>query len=248
MSGKALSQVLQALQGEYQSALLDLHAERDAEALHRLRVALRRARSLLSPMRRWPAVAPLYQTLGEAARHSGALRDLEVLLQELSRKNVPAPPALLSAFSEARAHLLKAEALYQVSPALAAWQETKRRQRVPQKRIIKRHLLKQQEKWQAALLRKTQTPHPDRHVIRLLVKRLRYTVDTYPKANSRLSTRAKLLKKTQALLGDWHDREMWEAACTPWPELQPMQADWAAEREMLAQKADKKIRALTTLM
>lgn len=250
MSRKAVTQAMQRLQSDYQSALLDLHAQRTPEALHNLRISLRRARSLLAPMRKWPGVVPLYQRLGEVADASSALRDQEVLLQELNRKQHSASDALLSHVQQSRAAFLSQEALYELSPAFRQWQELKRSQRMPTSRLIKRHLQTQQDKWLSALKAEQEKAAPDRHVIRLLVKRLRYTVATYPKTRPGLSALEKQLKKVQALLGDWHDREVWEAAGRAWPELAPLLPAWQEERARLAAAADaatnKLLKALST--
>ena len=49
-----------------------LQAETDCEALHDLRIQLRRLRSLLRPLRKYPGIAPLYAAaaeLGQRQRH-----------------------------------------------------------------------------------------------------------------------------------------------------------------------------------
>jgi CHAD domain-containing protein len=60
-----------------------LVAATDPEALHDLRIALRRLRSLLRPLRGVPAVDTLRAAAVAVARLSGSLRDLEVLLGQL---------------------------------------------------------------------------------------------------------------------------------------------------------------------
>src|SRR3990167_9711488 len=60
-----------------------LLAATDPEALHDLRIALRKLRSLLRPLRGVPACDALQKQAAELGRISGPLRDLEVLLAHL---------------------------------------------------------------------------------------------------------------------------------------------------------------------
>lgn len=61
----------------------------DTEALHDLRIALRQLRSLLRPLRGFPAVDVLEQGAAVLGRLSGPLRDREVLVAELARMAWP---------------------------------------------------------------------------------------------------------------------------------------------------------------
>ena len=60
-----------------------LAAATDGEALHDVRIVLRKLRSLLRPLRDVPACDALQQRAAELGRLSGPLRDLEVLLAHL---------------------------------------------------------------------------------------------------------------------------------------------------------------------
>ncbi len=67
-----------------------LQAQTDEEALHDLRIALRKLRSLLRPLRREPLCAQLEQAAAALGALSGPLRDLEVLSAELRTRGLPA--------------------------------------------------------------------------------------------------------------------------------------------------------------
>ena len=66
-------------------ALLRLQQAQDSEALHDLRVCLRRIRSLLRPLRGCPGATRLDRAAAELGRLTTPLRDLEVLIAELAR-------------------------------------------------------------------------------------------------------------------------------------------------------------------
>ncbi|MDU1800710.1 MAG: CHAD domain-containing protein, partial [Pseudomonas aeruginosa] len=66
------------------SAVARLEARTDGEALHDLRIALRRLRSLLRPIRGVPGVEELEHAAAEVGWLSGPIRDLEVLLPALA--------------------------------------------------------------------------------------------------------------------------------------------------------------------
>ena len=70
------------------SAVARLEARTDGEALHDLRIALRRLRSLLRPIRGVPGVEELEHAAAEIGRLSGPIRDLEVLLPALAAEGL----------------------------------------------------------------------------------------------------------------------------------------------------------------
>lgn len=70
------------------SAVARLEARTDGEALHDLRIALRRLRSLLRSIRGVPGVEELEHAAAEVGRLSGPIRDLEVLLPALAAEGL----------------------------------------------------------------------------------------------------------------------------------------------------------------
>src|SRR5690606_24366742 len=74
------------LEVRQQACLARLRADTDSEALHDLRIALRRLRSLLRPLRKLESVAELDRAAQAVGRLSSPMRDAEVLHAELSRR------------------------------------------------------------------------------------------------------------------------------------------------------------------
>ncbi|MBI6556911.1 CHAD domain-containing protein [Pseudomonas veronii] len=60
-----------------------MNAKTDSEALHDLRINLRRIRSLLRPLREIEGITPLNEAAAEVGRLTTPERDLEVLIEEL---------------------------------------------------------------------------------------------------------------------------------------------------------------------
>lgn len=66
-----------------------LQANSDSEALHDLRIAVRKIRSLLRPLRNMPEVVELNQAAAEVGRATTPTRDLEVIVDELRKMGYP---------------------------------------------------------------------------------------------------------------------------------------------------------------
>jgi CHAD domain-containing protein len=66
-----------------------LQANSDSEALHDLRIAVRKIRSLLRPLRDMPQVVELNQAAAEVGRATTPTRDLEVIVDELRKMGYP---------------------------------------------------------------------------------------------------------------------------------------------------------------
>ncbi|WP_368858818.1 CHAD domain-containing protein, partial [Croceibacter atlanticus] len=66
-----------------------MEARTDSEALHDLRIAVRRIRSLLRPMRSMSGVMALNNAAAEVGRLTTPARDIEVLIEELEERGFP---------------------------------------------------------------------------------------------------------------------------------------------------------------
>ncbi|MDA7085661.1 CHAD domain-containing protein [Pseudomonas sp. SA3-5] len=225
-----------------------LLAATDPEALHDLRIALRKLRSLLQPLRGVPACAALQQQAAELGRSSGPLRDLEVLIAHLHRQGRHdavnlRQPRLLAGY----AALLAGAELPALFEALDQWPQLWRQAADAELRglakRVRRRLAKQQRRLAEALV----DPAHDRHRLRLLIKRVRYGAEAYPKLSGLTAKTQARLKVAQAALGDWHDLLQWLqraeqeadlAMCvTPWrTALQAAEA--AADQALLALQED----------
>lgn len=107
------------------------------------------------------------------------------------------------------------------------------------KRIDKR-LNKQWRKLEKAL----DDPSHDRHRLRLLIKRVRYGDEAYPQLEHAGNKLQRLLKRTQADLGDWHDRVQWLLLARDHADLAPFKKAWERELHEAEQKADATLEAL----
>lgn len=70
-------------------SLARLEARTDSEALHDLRIAVRRIRSSLRPIRSMSHVGALNIAATEVGRLTTPARDLEVMIQELESRGFP---------------------------------------------------------------------------------------------------------------------------------------------------------------
>ncbi|SQI46734.1 Uncharacterized conserved protein [Serratia plymuthica] len=73
------------LENALNQALARLQDTTDTEALHNVRINLRRIRSLLRPLRGTPGVAQLDNAAASLGKLTTPIRDLEVLIADLAR-------------------------------------------------------------------------------------------------------------------------------------------------------------------
>jgi CHAD domain-containing protein len=218
-----------------------LAAATDPEALHDLRIALRRLRSLLRPLRGLPAVDTLQASAVAVGSLSGPLRDLEVLLGNLH--DLDKPDALarrLPQLQRGYAALLASRELQALFSALDDWPEEWRRVQADKQlkgaeRQIRRRLVKQRRLLGATL---ADVRH-DRHRLRLLIKRVRYAAEAYPGLGGVSAVARAHLKQAQAALGDWHDRLQWLMRAEQEPDLAPCAILWRAELDKAERAADQ---------
>ncbi|WP_440090863.1 CHAD domain-containing protein [Pseudomonas putida] len=223
-----------------------LAANTDSEALHDLRITLRRLRSLLRALRGLPGV----EQLEDAARSLGTLttplRDREVLAAELiGRGHAAAGQRRLEGRDRTFASVAASPQLARVLAILDAFplflRAADREGLVKSlgKRIDKR-LVKQWRKLHKAL----QDPAHDRHRLRLLIKRARYGDEAYPQLDHAGKKLQRLLKKAQGNLGDWHDRLQWLLQARDHADLLPCKAGWEQELHEAERQSDVTLDAL----
>ncbi|KAF1053764.1 MAG: hypothetical protein GAK43_01254 [Stenotrophomonas maltophilia] len=228
------------------SATERLRARSDSEALHDLRIAVRRLRSLLHPTHGWPGIDELETALRDIGQLSGPLRDLEVLLpvlreQGLERSAQQRQPALEAGYTA----LLGSEQLQRLLRLLDGWPplwRTAQRQGALEGLHDKVHkrLAQQWKRLRAAL----EDPAHDRHRLRLLIKRVRYALEAYPKDSPVPRKALAVLKDAQAALGDWHDYEQWLLRSERELDLMPLQPHWNARHDLAEQLADEALERL----
>jgi len=224
-----------------------LAARTDAEALHDLRIGLRKLRSLLRPLNRLPLVASLDAAAAALGRLSGPLRDREVLLAELARQGHTAlfaarQPALEAVYQT----LLEEPALRHLFAVLDGWPAQLRQAafagELPDLRRQVRKVLRRQVTRLAEALA---DPAHDRHRLRLLIKRVRYGDEAYPRLSPVGASGWAALKAAQSALGDWHDHLQWLAQAERQADLAPLVPTWQValgRAEVLADEACERLR------
>ncbi|MBB1519774.1 CHAD domain-containing protein [Aquipseudomonas guryensis] len=248
-----MTELLSKLQGQILSQQVRLYAccarlqaQTDNEALHDLRIALRKLRSLLRPLRRQALCAQLEQAAAALGELSGPLRDLEVLageLQRLDHADLARQRRMQLAAGYAR--LLDSLALQRLFILLDDWPDNCREAlrkgewQVGRKRVRK-YLAKQVRQLATAL----RDPAHDRHRLRLLIKRLRYCAEAYPRHSDLSASALSGLRQAQGALGDWHDHLQWLARLPSEPDLQPCTALWQLQLDEAEQQADQALQAL----
>lgn len=99
-----------------------LEMRTDSEALHDFRIAVRRIRSLLRPMRAMSEVAALNNAAAAVGRLTTPTRDMEVMIQELESRGYPAQAQLRTVrLAASYSKILKGPALSNLFVQLDVW-------------------------------------------------------------------------------------------------------------------------------
>ncbi|WP_343578184.1 CHAD domain-containing protein [Pseudomonas sp.] len=222
--------------------------ETDTEALHDFRIALRRLRSLLNPLGMKEACAELNAAAAEAGRLTTPIRDMEVIAAQLEVHGfLGAARMRRSAVSRSYRGLNKNPVVDQLFEALSDWPGSFRQAlQDTHHEHLKAQATKRIRKQLVRLSDALYDPGHDRHEIRLLVKRSRYSQETFPKLFPVTPELMSALKQLQGALGDWHDRHQWCLKAQQELDLRPLVAEWArAEQDALA-AAEEVITSLAT--
>ncbi|MCY1272114.1 CHAD domain-containing protein [Pseudomonas jinjuensis] len=225
------------------SAAARLRAGSDGEALHDLRIAIRRLRSLLHPAQGLPGIDELENALREVGRLSGPLRDLEVLLPVLEAEGYLTAaeqrrPALLSGYVALLASPQWERLLLLLDGWPRLWRTAERHGVLGGlHRQVRKRMRKQWRKLRKALV----DPAHDRHRLRLLIKRVRYGLEAYPDDSPLPRKLLAPLKDAQSALGDWHDYEQWLMHCERELDLMSLQPRWHALHDLAEARADQSL-------
>ncbi|MDD1012600.1 CHAD domain-containing protein [Pseudomonas rubra] len=239
MLDHVIAQVL-SLQVRLLACQARLAADTDSEALHDLRIGVRRLRSLLRPLRELPGVEQLEAAAQALGSLTTPLRDREVLAaQLLERRQLAAAQARLAHRTQtfarvaASAELARLLAIVDAFPVFLRAAQRQGLMRRLQQRIDKR-LVKQCQQLRQAL----DDPAHDRHRLRLLIKRERYGAEAYPQLRHCNLRQQKALKRAQGDLGDWHDLLQWLLQAEQQSDLAPCVSHWQAQLAIAEQRAD----------
>ncbi|MGH8434415.1 MAG: CHAD domain-containing protein [Pseudomonas sp.] len=219
---------VQVLEVALYHAYARMEARTDSEALHDLRINLRRIRSLLRPLRRIGGVALLNEAAAEVGKLTTPVRDLEVLIDELDQRGLPAQAkARKLILHSSYGSIVESSTIQQFFARVDEWpsafREAGRGGELRQiRKTISKRLHQQVRRLAAALA----DPHYDRHQLRILVKRVRYTADAYPELSPISAQAAASLKVVQSALGAWHDHYQWCLRARLEQDLQPLQHQW----------------------
>lgn len=227
-----------------------LEAQTDSEALHDLRIAVRRVRSLLRPMRFISQLAALNLAAAEVGRITTPARELEVMIQELEGRGFTAQAQLrkarlLSNYSKilTSPQLNNLFSQLDEAPAIFRSVEINGGLKHIQPRI-KKTLIKQIDRLHAAV----DDTKFDRHELRILVKRTRYLTEAFPKLSPFSRKAASSLKALQSALGAWHDHYQWCQTALIESDLQPLERIWQNCAEVALEKAETQLVALAKLL
>jgi len=240
-----VAQVL-ALEINLHACRARLAARTDGEALHDLRIALRRLRSLLRPLRDLPGIEHLEQAAAALGQLSGPLRDTEVLLIELeNRGQTPLIATRRPALELGYGALLNGPELQRLFDCLDAWPGLCRRMHAlgawPK---LRKRVGKHQSRQRRRLGEALRDPAHDRHRLRLLIKRVRYGAEAYPEL-ARVPPKAQAaLKLAQSALGNWHDLLQWLARAATETDLAPLMGEWQQALTAAEQAADRALEPL----
>ncbi|MFJ4397799.1 CHAD domain-containing protein [Pseudomonas sp. NPDC089396] len=245
MLDHVVAQIL-ALQVRLLACRERLAADTDSEALHDLRIGVRRLRSLLRPLGELPGVEQLEDAAKALGTLTTPLRDREVLAAELSNRGLDGAAqhrlegrATTFASVAASPQLDRVLAILDAFPLFLRAAGREGLAKSLGKRVDKR-LVKQ---WRT-LLKALQDPAHDRHRLRLLIKRVRYGDQAYPQLEHAGPKLQGLLKKAQGDLGNWHDRLQWLLQAREHADLAPCKADWEQELHEAEGKSDATLAAL----
>jgi CHAD domain-containing protein len=223
-----------------------LQARTDDEALHDLRIALRRLGSLLRPLRREQLCAALEQAAAALGDASGPLRDLEVLAAELETRGLPQAAGLRRAqLADGYVGLLEGLPLRRLLELLDDWPEDHRQavgggEWQARGGVVTRYMAKQGRQLAVAL----RDPAHDRHCLRLLIKRLRYCSEAWPQRMALHGPVLKALRNAQRALGDWHDHWQWLQRVPTEADLAPCANIWREHLQQAEVTADQALHPL----
>jgi CHAD domain-containing protein len=229
-----LSRVL-GLQVNLYACEARLEAGTDPEALHDLRITVRRLRSLLHPLRTHEAFLLIRNAAAAVGQLTTPVRDLEVLANELDRRGaIEAAAVRRASLRSLYLKILGSPELDRLFMGLDLWPSDFRSAErdgdfADIEVKISRQLKKQVKKLEAALHSKAHDPHK----LRLLTKRLRYCAEAYPGLSPVTPNSFQLLRVVQSSLGDWHDRYQWCLRANEEVDLQGLVPEWQQESEYL---------------
>ncbi|WP_426119882.1 CHAD domain-containing protein [Pseudomonas sp. DSP3-2-2] len=223
-----------------------MEANSDPEALHDLRIAVRRIRSLLRPLRTRDEVIPLNTAAANVGRVTTAARDLEVMIGELqSHGYLREADKRQAILKDGYSSILKSTALDTLFTELDNWPSAFRCAEVNGELIsVKTEISKALNKRIKRLVAGLADPGHDRHDIRIMVKNTRYLTEAFPHVSPLRKKSRVELKAVQSALGSWHDHFQWCLKAKTETDLMPLSEEWTAASEASLAQAESKLVSL----
>lgn len=174
-----------------------------SEALHDLRIAVRKIRSLIRPLRYMPEVVPLNEAAAEVGRATTTTRDLEVIIHELQKLGYPHQTmSRTKALKENHQRIAGSTSLDKLFEELDRWPYVFRvAEREGHLADIKKKIQKALKKRIIQLITGLRNKEFDRHELRIIVKNARYLTDAFPTLSPLRAKSQAQLKSVQSSLG-----------------------------------------------
>jgi CHAD domain-containing protein len=227
-----------------------MSARTDSEALHDLRINLRRIRSLLRPLRKIECIALLNDAAAEVGRLTTPARDLEVLIEELEVRGAMKQANVRKATLHASYnHIIRSRAIKRLFSQLDEWPSAFRNaERANELSGVQKKILQHSDKQVERLTVALADAQFDRHQLRILFKRTRYLIDTFPQSSPLSSEAVASLKTVQSALGLWHDHFQWCLKAKQEKDLQSLVDAWQASADVALLKAEDHLEQLLRLL
>jgi inorganic triphosphatase YgiF len=227
--GEAFYRLATDILGQVLTQSEALRRHRQAEAVHQLRVALRRLRALISLFKSvvsGPDLAQVKAALRDTANALGPARDLDVLIGNLAKRD-PAPQALIAALShekdqayEAACHFIEAPGFGLTLLSVLGWLEVGYWRTAPGRqghrrdKPIANHARKTLRALRTTLKIQgrglSDMTAPQMHALRIRAKKLRYGLEMfaslYPKKEQDRQALLRRIKTLQDQLGAANDK------------------------------------------
>ena len=221
-------------------ALLRLQQAQDSEALHDLRVCLRRIRSLLRPLR-CPGATRLDRAAAELGRLTTPLRDLEVLIAELARHRLDWQANVRRSDLQARCRQLLTHPQLIDFPSLLRLAAPLPPHRATHRQIPPEPTPATPATATAPGIGRYRLRSPPSAAVDKTPALRRRSLSATPSSPEATVC----LKAAQNALGDWHDREVWCLQAEHQADLWPLLPLWQVEQRRALARADTLLAALS---
>lgn len=220
----------------------------DSKALHDLRIAVRKIRSLLRPLRNMPEVVKLNETAAQVGRATTPARDLDVIIHELEKMGYPHQASSRATRVKGNyQRIAGSSALEDLFRELDRWPDLFRAaERADDLDDMKKTVQKALKKRINQLIAGLRDKEFDRHELRIIVKNTRYLTDAFPTLSPLGGKSKTQLKSVQGSLGSWHDHHQWCLRAESESDLREIAPVWVSAAEEALANAEQHLASLLT--